>query len=75
MIVKRLIAVLVACALPPAAVYLICGRSKSLLASGVLFVAGLAIFFLLAALPGLAVWALAILHAWAVSLTQSPSLA
>jgi hypothetical protein len=67
-LLRRLAAALVALIAPPLAVYIVMGPAINFYFSVTLFAIALGVFFLLAALPGLGVWTLAILHATAVSL-------
>lgn len=68
----RLAAAAVALILPPLGVGLRRGRGRALILSAALSLIGLAIFFLLAAGPGLLIWLLAILHALLATLLTTP---
>lgn len=65
---RRLTAALVALVLPPLAICIVKGRGINLYLSVSLLAVALGVFFLMAALPGLGIWALAILHAVIISL-------
>ncbi|MCK0209626.1 hypothetical protein MWN33_16460 [Starkeya koreensis] len=64
----RLLGMLFSLVLPPVGVYLVCGVGLSLYASIALTLLALAVFFGLFAGPGLALFILAILHAFACTL-------
>jgi uncharacterized membrane protein YqaE (UPF0057 family) len=64
----RLFCVIVAIFLPPVAVFIIKGASQASLFALVSFCAGIGMFFMLFALPGLVVWMLSIVYALGVSM-------
>lgn len=70
MLARRMFAVLVGLLVPPAGVYPIHGLALGTYFSAALFVLALGVFFLLAALPGMALWILAVLHALVVALSR-----
>lgn len=68
---RRLICVFIAVFLPPVAVFLIKGSSPATHFALLLFCTGVAMFFVLFALPGLAIWTLSIVYALGVSIFGS----
>lgn len=65
---KRIAALVLALLLPPVAVYLIRGLRAGALVNLLIFIAAQAVYWGFAALPGVALWALAILHGLVVAL-------
>ena len=65
---RRLAAVVAALIAPPLALYIVTGPALNFYMSVALVAIALGVFFFLAALPGLGIWMLAILHAIIISL-------
>ncbi len=69
---KRPIAIVLACAVSPASVYLMRGLRSGIWVNLAFFVIGHGIFWGVAAAPGLAVMGVAALHALILSLLPAP---